>query len=149
MPLTRFDRNQIRQQLAGFQTQQLVAVAAFWAQRLIPVYRRFSTLKGFGSVAEVQRCLDLAWLAASAEHIVRSSDVSRWEDRLLELAPEIDMSPVLAYGAMECASATREALEAATGNSIDHAMASVDSYSLVIRSYLLRRDHRGVLIATK
>jgi uncharacterized protein YjaG (DUF416 family) len=148
MTITTFDLNHIRERLTGFETPQLIAFAAFWAQRLMPMYRRLNTLDGFGRPDEVQGCLDLGWLAATG-HRAPLSQVNECRQRLVDLAPEIEARPILAYAAMECTAATWDALSIVDGKDVDHAIASLAGYVNVINHFLINRDHRGVRIATK
>lgn len=146
--MTTFDLNGVRKRLAPFGTRQLVAFAAFWAQRLMPMYRRFSTVAEIGRPDEVQECLDLAWLAAVGDQ-TSLSRLNESQRRLVNLAPELEAMPILAYAAMECAASAWDALAVADGKGIDHAIASVGAYKKTIEHFLTNRDHPGVLIATK
>jgi uncharacterized protein YjaG (DUF416 family) len=148
MTMTTFDLNGVRKRLATFGTRQLTAFAAFWAQRLMPIYRRFSTLEGFGRPGEVQACLDLAWLAAIGDR-ASLSQLNECQSRLVNLAPELEARPILAYAAMECTAAAWDALAIVDGKGVDHAIASLGGYKKTIEHFLINRDHQGVRIATK
>lgn len=145
-----FDYAGMRQSLMTLGTDQLVAFAAFWAQRLVPMYERFSVAEGFGSVVEIQSHIDLAWLAATGQEVpAQSSDIARWEGRLLSLAPHLEARPILAFAAVQCVSATLEALLALHSDPADHALEAVDNYADVLRHFLLFRDHPGLLMVTR
>lgn len=148
MTITTFDLNHVRERVTAFETRQLIAFAAFWAQRLMPMYRRFNTLDGFGRPDEVQGCLDLAWLAATG-HRASLSQVNECQQTLVDLAPEIEARPIIAYAAMECTAATWDALSIVDGKDVDHAIASLAGYENTINHFLINRDHPGVRIATK
>ncbi len=148
MPMTTFDLNDVREYLATFKTRQLTAFAAFWAQRLMPMYRRFCTLEEVGGPGEVQACLDLAWLAANGDRAPLSR-LNECQKRLVNLAPELEARPILAYAAMECTAATWDALAIVDSKGVDHAIASLRGYKQTIEHFLLNRDHQGVRIATK
>jgi len=146
--MTTFDLNDVGKRLATFGTRQLTAFAAFWAQRLMPMYRRFSTLEGIGRPDEVQACLDLAWLAASGDR-ASLSHLNEYQSRLVKLAPELEARPILAYAAMECTAAAWDALAVVDGKGVDHAIASLGGYKQTIEHFLINRDHRGVRLGTK
>jgi hypothetical protein len=148
MTMTSFDLNGVRKRLATFGTRPLIAFAAFWAQRLMPIYRRFSTLEGFGRPGEVQACLDLAWRAAIGDR-ASLSQLNECQSRLVNLAPELEARPILAYAAMECTAAAWDALAVVDGKGVDHAIAALGGYKKTIEHFLINRDHPGVLIATK
>jgi uncharacterized protein YjaG (DUF416 family) len=148
MTLTTFDLNDARKHLVTLGTRQLVAFAAFWAQRLMPMYRSFSALERIGRPSEVQACLDLAWLAAKGqkEPLLRLHEC---QSMLMNLAPELEARPILAYAAMECTAAAWDALAVIDGKGVDHAIAALGGYKQTIEHFLINRDHRGVRIATK
>jgi len=148
MMMNAFDLNGVRKRLAIFGTLQLVAFAAFWAQRLMPMYRRFSTLEGIGRPDEVQACLDVAWLAATGDR-ASLSQLDESQSRLVNLAPELEARPILAYAAMECTAAAWDALAVVSGKGVDHAISSLGGYKKTINHFLINRDHQGILIATK
>jgi len=148
MTMATFDLNGIRKRLAPFGTRQLIAFAAFWAQRLLPMYRRFSTLGGNGRPGEVQACLDLAWRAAVGDR-ASLSQLNACQSRLEALAPELEARPILAYAAMECTAAAWDALAVFDGQGVEHAIASIAGYKTTIEHFLKNRDHQGVRIATK
>jgi len=143
-----FDLEQVREALAAFETRQLIAFAAFWAQRLMPMYRRFHAIDGTGSPSELQTCLDLAWLAARGDR-APSSQLLDCKNRLVSLAPELEARPILAYAAMECTAAVWDALAVVDAEDVDHAITSLGGYKHAIEHFLINRDHHGALIATK
>jgi hypothetical protein len=148
MTLTAFDLNGVGKRLATFGTRQLIAFAAFWAQRLMPMYCRFSTLEGFGQPGEVQACLDVAWRGAIGDR-ASLSQLNECQSRLVNLSPELETRPILAYAAMECTAAAWDALAVFDEKGVDHAIASLGGYKKTIEHFLINRDHPGVLIATK
>jgi hypothetical protein len=149
-PLDSFDYRASESALRAFDRRRRVVFAAFWAQRLIPAYAQLSQLEKFGSVNLLQEVLDLAWFGSeAAEH---RADFNR----LLALAPELELRPILAYAAMHCVSATWSALATAYGDpsrphwsDVSSAIDAVSSYGEVLRYFLLHRDHPGVLIVSK
>jgi uncharacterized protein YjaG (DUF416 family) len=148
MPPTIFDENDIRDHLATLGTRQLIAFAAFWAQRLMPLSRRFSAVQGIPQPDEVQACLDLAWLAATGDRSSLSR-VNECQSKLENLAPDLEARPILAYAAMECTASAWDALAVSDGEGVEHAMTSFGGFKQTIEHFLINRDHQGVLIATK
>lgn len=114
----------------------------------MPLYRRFTVLEATYQSSDVQSCLDLAWSGASGNN-VSSGQLERCKERLGELAPELEVRPILAYAAMECAASTWDALATLEDGTVDHAIDALGGYARTIEHFLINRDHQGVLVATK
>jgi uncharacterized protein YjaG (DUF416 family) len=143
-----FDLNDVSERLGTFEARQLIAFAAFWAQRLMPMYRRFRSLEGIGGSDQAQACLDLAWFAAMGDRVPLSR-LNECQKTLVSLAPELEARPILAYAAMECMAAAWDALEVVDGEDVDHAIASLSGYKRTIEHFLINRDHQRARIATR
>jgi hypothetical protein len=113
----------------------------------MPAYERLHALDGFGDPEAVQAGLDLVWSAARGE----PHDETGWaasKARLLDLAPDLELRPLLAVAGMECLAATWDAMTVAEDGTPSKALASWDAYIGVIEDFLLNRDHPHALIAS-
>jgi uncharacterized protein YjaG (DUF416 family) len=137
-PGQQFDTERASRELERLGRPERVAFAAFWAQRLFPMYLRFSQTGGHGSPARLQHCLDVAWDAA-AGRVLGSSDLEACQHELIHLAPDIDAG-MLAYAAMEGAAAAWDCLETVRIGSASHAIRPAEAFGQVIEVYLVRRE---------
>lgn len=148
MNVSIFDSPATRARLEALGTAERIAFAAFWAQRLWPVYQRLHVLDGFGQPDQVQECLDLAWAAARGD-LVDAPTLEACKGRLPDLAPEIDLRPVLAYASMECVAAVWDTLEVIQDPTAELSAATCDAFGGVIEHYLMNRDHPYAVIASR
>jgi hypothetical protein len=88
-----------------------------------------------------------AWAAAKGEAVDPAAQ-SSMQERLVELSPDIESPPVLAYAAMESVASTWDALNVIPAGSVDSAASACTGFSQGLYYFLMNRDHQGVRIAS-
>lgn len=112
LPNTLFDREKLRQSVAGLAPPQRLAFALGCAERLYPNYLAFSCEQQWGDPGALRAALDLAWEALEGRPLSTSA-LREAQDRALMAAPDTeDFQTPLVSAALDAAVASRYLLAA-------------------------------------
>jgi hypothetical protein len=142
-----FDLEAIRAAVAEVDYRRRTAFAAYWARRLLPFYVRFVEKTSRGDRDVVAWSIEKVWSCAAGSQVNRD-DVETAQATLVDLTPNIDEPPVLAFAAMECVATSWDALNVCITGSIESTATACTGFSQAVYTYLANRDHRGEIVTS-